>query len=183
MHPELPSPATRRASLIADMQARAELGHHCAACSGICCTFVANSMCITPLETRDLRQFLEREGRWTPALLTELRETVRRFRLDQDVGDGRRNLRRTYTCPFYHPGPKGCSISRQHKPYGCLAFNPRTGGQTEGGNCVSDQGLLSSLENRNETRENAQLQAAWRWPAAKLAIPLALLHTDETARA
>jgi Fe-S-cluster containining protein len=157
------------------MQARACHGNHCAACSGVCCTYVANSMQITPVEARDLRIWLEKEGRWTPELLDTLRETVRRFRLDQAVGDGRRSLRKTYTCPFYRPGPKGCSISRHHKPYGCLAFNPRAAGLTEGGNCASDQHLLASLETDAEARENQRLKDLWNWPSDKLPIPVALL--------
>lgn len=175
-----PPAPERRALLLDHMRARAERGHHCAACSGVCCTFLANSMRITPVETRDLRAYLEREGRWTPELLNRLRDTVRRYRLDRDVGDGRRTLRRTYTCPFYRPGPKGCSISRRHKPYGCLAFNPRTADQTEGGNCASDQDLLHRLDTPEEAAENQRLRQTWNWPADTLPIPAALLHSPQT---
>lgn len=172
----LPSSTDRRAPLIADMRARAEHGHHCAACTGVCCTFLANSMRITPVEARDLRDYLQDEGRWTPEMMESLRETVRRFRLDQEVGDGRRTLRRTYTCPFYRPGAKGCSISRHHKPYGCLAFNPRAAGLTEGGDCASDQDLLARGETPKEQAENQHLRAEWNWPADTLPLPVALLR-------
>jgi Fe-S-cluster containining protein len=172
----IPAPGTRRAPLIADMRARAERGHHCAACTGVCCTFVANSMRMTPVETSDLRDYLEQEGRWTPELMNDLRETVQRFRLDREEGDGRRALRKTYTCPFYRPGPKGCSISRHHKPYGCLAFNPRSPGIREGGDCASDQALLERIESPEETAENERLRGLWGWPADKLPIPVALLR-------
>jgi Fe-S-cluster containining protein len=160
------------------MIARAEKGFHCGACSGVCCTFVANSMKITPVETRDLRRWLEDQNRWNEDTLDALRETIQRFRLDQETGDGRRALRKTYTCPFYRPGPKGCSISRHHKPYGCLAFNARAKDQTEGGNCASDQELLASQETEAEAAENARLREAWNWPDDKLPIPVALLQSN-----
>jgi len=181
----LPEPATRRQDLMEDMIARAEQGHHCAACSGVCCTFVANSMKISPVEARDLRLYLEQEERWTPELLQELQSIVTRFRLDREVGDGRRSLRKTYTCPFYRPGPKGCSISRKHKPYGCLAFSPRAAGLTEGGNCASAQNLLENRAKRfpGEEPENLRLKALWNWDQETLPIPLALLQTGPVSSA
>jgi Fe-S-cluster containining protein len=178
-HPLIPSPSRRREALVADMQSRAEQGHHCASCSGVCCTFLANSMQITPVEAQDIKTYLESEGRWTKDLQQTLRETVHRFRLDQELGDGRRTLRRTYTCPFYRAGPGGCSISRHHKPYGCLAFNPREPGITEGGNCASDQKRLESRETDfsfSERLENQRLKKKWDWISDKQPIPIALLN-------
>ncbi|MEX2607149.1 MAG: hypothetical protein WD708_07355 [Kiritimatiellia bacterium] len=141
------SPAARRAGLLTAMREQADQGTHCGSCCGVCCTFLANSMQITPLEAEDLRDWLIQEGRWTPELFDQLVANVTRFRLDRDLGDGRRSLlRRTYTCPFHQPGPKGCTIAPTHKPYGCLAFNPRRPGLTEGGDCDSNTGLLENLQ-------------------------------------
>ncbi len=177
--PQLPGAPERRQVLIDDMTARASTGHHCSACSGICCTFVANSMKISPVEARDLRRFLEREGRWTDELRNNLQDTVQRFRLDREVGDGRRSLRKTYTCPFYRPGPQGCSISRKHKPYGCLAFNARAPGITKGGNCASSQNLLEKRADLfpSELLENERLKKEWGWYQDTLPIPMALLQS------
>lgn len=169
----LPPPAERRAVLREHMRELEGKGWSCAACSGVCCTFVANSMRITPVEAWDLRRWLESRGRWTPELIASLRECVSRFRLDQDAGDGRRSLRKTYTCPFYTNGPRGCSIHPDHKPYGCLAFNARRTGVTEGGHCASAQDLLRERENAFP-EEAAANQTPGTDPAPR-AIPQALL--------
>jgi hypothetical protein len=139
-------------------------------------------MRITPVETQDLREVLKRDSRWTPGLRQSLTDCIRRFRLDQDVGDGRRTLRRTYTCPFYQPGPRGCSISRHHKPYGCLAFNPHAPGLTAGGACASDTALLTELETPAEQAENQRLRAVWGWTSDTLPVPMALLQTEEVSQ-
>lgn len=169
----LPDPAHRRARLREHMRELENKNWSCAACSGICCTFVANSMRISPVEAWDLRRWLESQGRWTPGLIRTLRECVTRYRLDQEAGDGRRTLRKTYTCPFYTHQRQGCSIHPDHKPYGCLAFNARRPGLTEGGHCASAQDLLQERENAFpiENRINRTLTPD---PAPK-PIPLALL--------
>lgn len=169
----LPPPEIRRALLRDHMLELDQKGWSCSACTGVCCTFVANSMRITPVEAWDLRRYLESKGRWTPELIETLKETVARYRLDQDAGDGRRSLRKTYTCPFYTNGPRGCSIHPDHKPYGCLAFNARRSGITEGGHCASAQDLLQERENAfpEELLENQTL----RLDPSPRAIPLALL--------
>jgi Fe-S-cluster containining protein len=171
--PSLPAPSTRRAALRDHMRELEEKGWSCRACSGVCCTFVANSMRISPVEAWDLRRWLESEGRWTPELIERLRECVTRYRLDQEPGDGRRTLRKTYTCPFYSGGPRGCTIHPDHKPYGCLAFNARRPGITEGGSCASAQDLLQARET-SFPAENAANTALTADPAPR-PIPLALL--------
>jgi Fe-S-cluster containining protein len=148
-------------------------GWSCAACTGVCCTFVANSMRISPVEALDLQRHLASQGRWTPELLDTLRDTVTRYRLDHDAGDGRRSLRKTYTCPFHTPGPRGCSIHPDHKPYGCLAFNARKPGITDGGHCASAQDILRQRETAfpAEADHNRALAS----DPSPLPIPLALL--------
>lgn len=173
----MPSAPERRATLIQEMQRLGAAGKHCAACSGICCTFLANSMQITPVEAVDLRDWLNAQGRWDADLRNELRDCITKFRLNVDLGDGRRSLRKTYTCPFYRPGPKGCSISPEYKPYGCLAFNAREPGLTEGGNCASDQFLLETraAASLSETHQNQSLKDQHHWVSDKAPIPVALL--------
>ncbi len=79
-----------------------------------------------------------------PAWITRLEDSVRRFGLGRpEAGDGRRALaRRRYTCPFYLE--PGCALPFEVKPLGCLAFNPRGGGLTDGGNCGT-AGVASPL--------------------------------------
>ncbi len=158
-------PGPRRAELLHHMRHLASEGKSCAACSGVCCTFVANSMRITRAEALDMRESLQAQGRWNSTLFEQLRECVRRYRLDHEPGDGRRSLRRTYTCPFFAGTTLGCTLPPTHKPYGCLAFNPRRSGLTEGGDCASDQSLL---RRQAEAFPDAD-------PFPPLPIPLALL--------
>lgn len=132
-----------------------------------------------------MKRWLEEQGRWTSDLLLTLQETVSRYRLDLETGDGRRAIRKTYTCPFYTPGPRGCSIDRRHKPYGCLAFNPRVGGQTEGGDCASSQKDLAAREKEfpGEEEANRRVREEWRLNWETAPIPVALLSFASTIRA
>ncbi|WFB35044.1 hypothetical protein P3T73_12825 [Kiritimatiellota bacterium B12222] len=179
-----PSPIERRRELKQAMSSLANAGTHCGSCSGVCCTFLANSMQITPVEAVDLREWLISQNRWNEDLLLSLKTCVKRFRLDQELGDGRRSLRRTYTCPFYLDGPQGCSISRDHKPYGCLAFNPRIPDQTEGGNCCSDQKQLEIRDQNfpTEATQNEHLRQIHHLPYAKAPLPIILLDLEKSSR-
>lgn len=173
----IPSAPERRQLLVKKMEALGAEGKNCALCTGVCCTFLSNSMQISPLEAEDLKLWLIEQDRWNNTLFDQLKETVRRFRLDQDLGDGRRSFRRTYTCPFYFAGAKGCSISRHHKPYGCLAFNAKSAGMTAGGHCASDQNALIEREQHftDEERRNRQLKQQYHLVFEKAPIPVALL--------
>lgn len=176
-------PAERRAIVRAHMQSLIDAGKHCGACSGPCCTFRHNTMQITPLEALDIVRHLRATDRHTDAMRERLRASVKRYNLDAVSGDGRRTLRKSYTCPFFTPGPMGCSIDPDHKPPGCLAFNPVRRGVTDGGDCRSD---LAVLERRSaaaadfEDAANTALGFDW----IKAPIPVAVLalwnHHDDT---
>lgn len=137
----------RRSTLIAAMETMSAQGVDCARCVGTCCTFVANSMQISALEARDIVAFLKAAGRWTEETKARLQASVAQQSLDRPTaGNGARDLvRRRYTCPFYAGGSRGCEIDRDHKPYGCLAFNPKVAGLTQGGACGSDSSLLDEV--------------------------------------
>ncbi|CAM2006508.1 hypothetical protein [Acanthopleuribacter pedis] len=178
---EGPDALKRRAGLVAAMAAHEQDGVDCSACSGVCCTFVANSMQTTPLETYDLLVWLQAQQRIDADLVAHLKETVRRYRLDApDPGDGRRSfVRRTYTCPFFKRDKLGCTISRQAKPYGCLGFNPFKAGQVEGGECRSQIDLLERREAEFAAREVVADQVLRRGLALdweKKPMPVALLE-------
>lgn len=92
-------------------------------------------MRIDAAEARLIVAHLERApedlGHWR----NRLESAVERFGLGRpEAGDGRRSLaRRRYTCPFYEA--PGCALPFDVKPLGCLAFNPRRAGLTDGGDC------------------------------------------------
>jgi hypothetical protein len=166
--------------LIEAMQTNIAAGKHCGSCSGVCCTFVANSMQTTPLETWEIYVYLRDHRRLNAALRDQLLANIKRYRLDvQPPGDGRRSfMRRTYTCPFFMNGPLGCSLPPEVKPYGCLGFNPRSAGLTEGGDCASDQELLEARDQAfavDEAERNQALTQHYGLDWEKRPMPWALL--------
>ncbi len=141
------SPFKRREKLIANMKRLIKSGKHCYDCQGFCCTYSNNSMRITPLQALDLYEFLSLNDRINEELVSELKRNIKDYRLDKEISLGRgRELRRYYTCPFFKPGAKGCSVDIEYKPYGCLAFNPLEENVTEEGHCTSDQSILAQRE-------------------------------------
>lgn len=151
-----------------------DTGIHCGNCSGPCCTFRHNTMQITPLEAVDIVRHLRQTERWTDDMRERLTATVKRYDLNTLHGDGRRALRKSYTCTFHTPGPMGCSLHADHKPPGCLAFNPQRPGLTEGGDCASDLNALQEREDEHAEYEDAA-NAAIGLPWKKAPIPVAVL--------
>lgn len=170
----------RRQVLIDEMAILEEKGVHCFKCTGECCTFTSNSMQTTVLETLEVVIYLFEQKRVTDELIKNLELNVKRYRLDSVPGNGQRSfMRRTYTCPFFMGKSKGCSLSRSIKPYGCLGFNPNVGGQTEGGNCVSNIKTLEQREKEFEILEqklNQNLKEKLDLHWEKLPFPVALLE-------
>lgn len=124
------------------------LGFSCEQCIGECCTSKSNSMQITQQEAQDIFDDLTERNLLTPPLRMKIDQTIKEYRLDVEIPSfgARSNIRRTYTCPFYSPGPKGCLISPDKKPLGCLAFNPSQAdarGLSSG--CRSDQKSLMEI--------------------------------------
>lgn len=174
-------PSSRRSLLLKEMAELEGKKIDCFNCTGTCCTFVANSMQITPLEALEILDWLNLDQSGLKDLSRKLKQTVSDYRLDHDLNTGKKALshfRRTYTCPFFHPGPKGCSLSRSAKPYGCLAFNPRISGDS-GSQCKSNTDLLIQRENEFsafEDEANAKISAHYNISWKKLDLPRALLH-------
>jgi hypothetical protein len=150
------------------MRSLEERGVNCAGCAGTCCTFVANSMQVTPLEALDLYDEL---GGIDAELEARLRAAIANFALDRPaVGDGRRAFsRKRYTCPFFGHKALGCPLARAAKPYGCLAFNARSAGVKDGEDC----GLEGEPVEAGEI--NARIRGALRLAWDKESIPVALL--------
>lgn len=168
---------TRRRLLIERMVELGAQKMDCQKCQGDCCTSRANSMQISPLEASELVFFLKNSGRIgepgdasTNILKERLEQCVQEYRLDKEIprSGSRPNLRRTYTCPFYQGGARGCQIDRDFKPLGCLAFNPHTENSIAlSAHCWSEQDRLSQAVQQSSLLEASEQQ--------KLPIPLAVL--------
>jgi Fe-S-cluster containining protein len=174
------SPRERRELLITEMAELSKKEIHCFQCTGTCCTFAANSMQVTPLEAFEILLSLEVNAENIESIRQTMKENIQHYRLDHEISLGKKahaHLRKTYTCPFFTPGPKGCSIKKELKPYGCLGFNPRIANDN-GGQCHSDFSLLERRENNeisNEELANNYLKREFNITWNKLEIPKALL--------
>jgi hypothetical protein len=177
-------PRDRRALLIQEMQSLTENKIHCFNCTGTCCTMSANSMQVTPLEAFEMLLSLELTENNVEEIKNKLKENIVHYRLDHEVSLGKKaqsHLRKTYTCPFFVPGPKGCTIKKELKPYGCLGFNPRLENDN-GSSCHSDQKILEQREDENnisETAANDYLKKTFKIYWTKMEIPKALLFLIE----
>lgn len=170
----------RRKILLQKMATLSQEHINCHNCTGLCCTFAMNSMQITALEAQDIFLYLKEQGLLTDQMRQHLQSNVQRFQLDRPMpGSGKRNyLRRTYTCPFFVEGPRGCSLPAEIKPYGCLGFNPLIKMAQGEHSCHSDQVLLVQREAQHaeEAAVNAKLKEQHQFSWDKESIPMALLH-------
>lgn len=170
-----------RNMIIEQMSSINDSGIDCSICqTSECCTFVKNSMQITPLEAIELIFFLSSQDRLDQNLIASLYENIKNYRLDKQLpSDGRRLFsRRSYTCPFLKEGSLACSISRFAKPYGCLAFNPNFKNSKDSSTCSSDQKLLEAVAGKyqdNIKSMNNYIKKSLDIDFDKLAIPLALI--------
>ncbi|MDO9182727.1 MAG: hypothetical protein Q7U04_09975 [Bacteriovorax sp.] len=170
----------RRKLLIDEMSSLTNQKVHCFNCSGTCCTFSANSMQITPIEAFEIILSLEITDDNLFEIKNNLKKNIQDYRLDHEIFLGKKInsvLRKTYTCPFFAPGSKGCTIKKDLKPYGCLGFNPKIENDN-GSLCHSNTQLLETRENAHRMDEIAannflknNLQLDW----IKLEIPKAVL--------
>jgi len=151
----------------------------CIGCPGTCCTFLANSMQMTPLETIDLYYYLQENNLWTGDLEDRLKNNISDFRLDKRTGPGS-GIRKSYTCPFFGAKALGCPIPPKVKPYGCLGFNPTLKGNSPGpkeSQCQSSKEDLIERERilSHEEKENLWLKEHLGLYWHKESIPIALL--------
>ena len=167
-----------RDHLIKRMQELENQGLSCVGCQGTCCTFEANSMMVTPLEAFDLLHYLKTQGQLTLELKTKCEEATQKYRLDHQVGNGKRSyLRRTYTCPFFNHHELGCPLPREVKPYGCLAFNAHHAEKKASEHCYSEKALLEEREKQHlwEVEKNQWLKTKFNLFWEKSPLPTALL--------
>lgn len=174
------SPRARRSVLINEMAGLTNQKIHCFNCSGTCCTFSANSMKITPIEAFEILISLEVTKDNLSEIKSNLQKNIQNYRLDHEISLGKKSnsiLRKTYTCPFFVSGSKGCTIKKDLKPYGCLGFNPRIENDN-GSQCLSNVELLEERENselENERIANNFIKNELKLDWDKLEIPKAVL--------
>ncbi|MFW5887475.1 MAG: hypothetical protein ACOCUH_01620 [Bacteriovoracia bacterium] len=176
------NPKERRLLLIDQMSKLSELSIDCKECNGECCTFVANSMQITPLEAVDLYTYCK-DNFDRVELLASLKNCIKEFRLDKMIPTNNRCfMRKSYTCPFYLRKKLGCSIPNEYKPYGCLAFNPTNVKSKEGQGCYSQIELLEKRElqfKEIEQNTNSSIKRELKLWWDKLPVPNALIDIYE----
>ena len=141
-------------------------------------------MQITPIEAFEIILSLEITDENLPELKAKLQKCIDDYRLNHEIFLGKKVnslLRKTYTCPFFVLGSKGCTIKKDLKPYGCLGFNPRIENDN-GSLCHSNISLLEKRDNSELTSEDMantflrnDLQLDW----VKLEIPKAVLAVIE----
>lgn len=177
---ETRSPRERRELILSEMDFLSKKDIHCFNCSGTCCTMSANSMKITPLEAFEIILSLDINEKNVREIKSKLKQNILDYRLDHEISLGKKahsHLRKTYTCPFFVPGSKGCTIKKELKPYGCLGFNPKIENDN-GSQCHSDISLLEKRENAelsSEEKANNYLRKELNLTWDKLEIPKAVL--------
>jgi hypothetical protein len=169
----------RREILIDHMVSLEKHGMGCSGCEGTCCTFQANSMLMTPLEAKELFDYLKNENFLTSEFKQNLQETIKKYRLEPKFFNERKSyLRKTYTCPFFGHKELGCPLPREIKPYGCLAFDSHHSELKASEHCYSETELLKRREElhpeENDLNEKLRLKYHIQWE--KSPIPNAILE-------
>lgn len=169
----------RRELLINKMNVLESQGMGCVGCPGTCCTYEANSMLITPLETKELVDYLIKEKLLTNELKLKLESCVSQYRLEPKFTNSKRSyLRKTYTCPFFNHQELGCPFPREVKPYGCLAFDSHHVELKASEHCYSETDILEKREllHPEEKEMNQQLIREFNLQWEKSPIPNALIE-------
>jgi hypothetical protein len=151
-------------------------GVDCFKCVGTCCTFEANSMKIGPLQAVEIVEFFFSQGSDLKEIYDSCEKSIKSYRLDQNLGLSKssQSFRRTYTCPFYKQEVFGCRVSRDSRPFGCLAFNPLISNQTKGGECKHSKQVKSSPDQQSDGLSK-ELFEYFGWLEDSLPIPVAVV--------
>ncbi len=135
-------------------------------------------MLLTPLEAKELFDYLKNSGQFTQDLRQKLENTIKQYRLEPKYSNERKSfLRKTYTCPFFGHKELGCPLPREIKPYGCLAFDSHHAELKNSEYCYSETELLERREKAHpeEISLNEQLRNKFQIIWEKAPIPNALL--------
>ncbi len=154
-------------------------GLSCLGCTGVCCTDVANSMMVTPIEIVDLFSYLLKSKADLQSLNEKMMVSVIKYKLDiLPPGIKKKSqFRRTYTCPFFLGSEFGCPLPRDIKPYGCLGFNRQKNENNIDNDCWSKKEILESQSKANNEAElNIWIKTELNLDWDKEYLPLAVIH-------
>lgn len=172
----------RRRFILEDMSQLETRGISCLGCSGVCCTDLANSMMVTPIEMVDLYSYLKKISSSLSDLKEKMRQANLKYKLDiLPPGIKKKSqFRRTYTCPFFLGSEFGCPLPRDVKPYGCLGFNRQKKEADIDQDCWSKKEVLEAqaLAN-NETLLNEWIKQDLALDWDKEYLPLAVVKFIE----
>lgn len=168
----------RRRFLLEDMSQLETRGISCLGCSGVCCTEMANSMMVTPIEMVDLYSYLKKNSPSLIDLKEKMQQTNLKYKLDiLPPGIKKKSqFRRTYTCPFFLGSEFGCPLPRDIKPYGCLGFNRQKKEADIDQDCWSKKEILETqalANNEAPLNEWIKQELALDWD--KEYLPLAVI--------
>ena len=173
-----------RSVLIEKMSSNRTQEISCKGCPGTCCTYQSNSMKVTPLEALDLYFYLLKFDRLNTEFRERMVNNISEFRLDKDLSHGKNfSLRRYYTCPLFLNKELGCSIDNDHKPFGCLGFEPQQ--KSEQWNlrqCRSDQDILENSLEKESSEINFALKEELKLNWAKTTISQAILSIMDSIK-
>lgn len=169
----------RRQFLIEDMTQLESRGISCLGCTGVCCTEVANSMMVTPIEIVDLFSYLLKSKAELSELHNKMMISVNKYKLDiLPPGIKKKSqFRRTYTCPFFLGSEFGCPLPRDIKPYGCLGFNRQKNESSVDNDCWSKKEVLEVQDQFNHEAElNQWIKNELKLEWEKEYLPLAVIE-------
>ena len=169
----------RRRFLIEDMTQLESRGISCLGCSGTCCTEVANSMMVTPIEITDLYSYLVKSSANLDELKVKMQSSVTKYKLDVlPPGIKKKSqFRRNYTCPFFLGSEFGCPLPRDIKPYGCLGFNRQKKEADIDQDCWSKKEVLEEqAQYNNEQALNNWIKNDLKLDWDKDYLPLAVIQ-------
>lgn len=136
-------------------------------------------MLLTPLEAKELFDYLKMNQLLTSELKAKLNQSVQQYRLEPKFTSSRRSyLRKTYTCPFFGFKELGCPLPREVKPYGCLAFDSHHVELKASEHCYSEKDLLEKRDRLHpeEKELNQKISDEYNLLWEKSPIPNAILE-------
>lgn len=167
-----------RKKLIDRMNSLSSKEINCMNCSGVCCTKSRNSMMVTPTEALELYLNLMSKVKDFDELWKRVNQSIIDFGLDREIYIKNKLMRKNYTCPLFKFESYGCPLDFNSKPFGCLGYNPKAKGVSEGEDCGSDVVLLEEVDlkiHRSLEKINEFLRTEYLLDFDKLSIPKALV--------
>ncbi len=167
-----------RNELLQEMSELNLRGVNCFHCRGTCCLKSRNSMGVTLYEGVEVFKNLLLKFDIS-TLESKVQEAIQKFRLDHPIYIKNKLFRKTYDCPLFElNGVKtGCPLDKETKPFGCLAYNPRSSQIQDGEDCYLREDLLESTHQnieKNIVQLNANIAAFTGFENTTYPLPILL---------